>query len=115
MKKGDNKKKSDNKVPISRSIEESETRCIAYATRLAEQQLADGTASSQIITHYLKLGSEKSRYEAEKLKYETELIKAKTKAVESQQQTEELIRDAVKAFKHYNGQDEDDVDDDKEY
>lgn len=108
MKKGDKKDKSDKKVPISRSIEESETRCIAFATRLAEQQLADGTASSQIITHYLKLGSEKSRYEAEKLKYETELIKAKTEAVKSQQQTEELIRNAVTAFKHYSGQDEDD-------
>ena len=108
MKKGESNKKSDKKVPKSRSIEESETRCIAYATSLAEQQLADGTASSQIITHYLKLGSEKSRYEAEKLKYETELIKAKTEAVKSQQQTEELIRNAVNAFKHYSGQDEDD-------
>ena len=114
MKKETKKKESNNKLPLSRTIEESETRCIAYATKLAEQQLAEGTASSQIITHYLKIGSEKARYETERLKYETEMIKAKTEAIKSQQQTDELIRDAVKAFKHYSGNDEEEPDDEYE-
>ena len=39
--------------------EARENQMIALAVDLAEQQLRDGTASSQVITHYLKLGSTK--------------------------------------------------------
>lgn len=107
MKKETQEKKGKDKLPASRTIEESEQKCIAYSTKLAEQKLADGTASSQIIMHYLKLGSEKTRLESEKLRYETELVKAKTELVKSQQRSEEMFEEAIKAMKHYSGNDDD--------
>ena len=47
--------------------EARENQLVSLAVDLAEQQLRDGTASSQVITHYLKLGSTKERLEKEKL------------------------------------------------
>ena len=107
MKKEQTQKETKKKLPPSRSLEESEQRCIADATRLAEQKLADGTASSQIIMHYLKQGTEKTRLEIEKIKYETELVKAKTEAVKSQQRSEELFAEVVSALKEYSGKTDD--------
>ena len=45
--------------------EARENQLISLAVDLAEQQLRDGTASSQVITHYLKLGSTKEKIEKE--------------------------------------------------
>lgn len=106
MKKGDKKNNSEEKLMPSRTLDESEMRCVADATRLAEQKLADGTASNQIIMHYLKLGSEKSRLEVEKIKYETELVRAKTEQVKSQQRTEEMFANAMKMLKVYSGEED---------
>lgn len=39
------------------TIEADENLCISLATDLAKKQLIEGTASSQVITHYLKLGT----------------------------------------------------------
>lgn len=76
--------------------EARENQMIAYATDLAEQQLLDGTASSQVITHYLKLGSSTARLERE-------LLEARTEAMKSQKKVEELMVDALSAFKKYKG------------
>lgn len=81
-----------------------ENQLVSLAVDLAEQQLRDGTASSQVITHFLKLGTEKARLEREKLEYETEHLKAKTAAIQSQQRSEEMIERAMKAFRRYSGQ-----------
>jgi len=105
MGKEQNKKKTNDNVPKSRSIEESEQRCIAYATSLAEKKLADGTASSQITMHYLKQGTEKARLEVEKIRLETELVKAKTEMIKAQQKNEELFANAIAAMRHYSGND----------
>ena len=43
--------------------EARENQLISLASDLAEKQLREGTASSQVITHYLKLGSTKERIE----------------------------------------------------
>lgn len=87
----------------ARTPEARELQMIAYAENAAEQQLIDGTASSQIITHYLKLGSMKYQLEIEKLKHETELLKAKTELVRSEKKMEDLYRDALTAMKSYQG------------
>jgi hypothetical protein len=71
---------------------------------LAEQQLRDGTASSQVITHYLKLGSTKERIEKEILEKQKELIEAKTQSLQSAQRIEELYRNALDAMRKYSGQ-----------
>ena len=83
--------------------EARENQMIALATNLAEQQLRDGTASSQVITHYLKLGSTKERLEKEKLEEENKLLKAKTEALQSAKRVEELYADAIAAMKRYSG------------
>lgn len=81
-----------------------EMQMISLAVDLAEQQLMDGTASSQVITHYLKLGSSKERIEKEILEKQKELITAKTEALKSQKRVEELYAEALKAMRVYNGQ-----------
>lgn len=83
--------------------EARENQLIYLATDLAEQQLRDGTASSQVITHYLKLGSTKERIEKEILEKQKELISAKTEALQSQKRVEELYADAISAMRRYSG------------
>lgn len=96
-------------APIRRAIdpEARESQMIAMATNLAEQQLRDGTASSQVIVHYLKLGTMEKRLEMEKLKRENKLLEAKTSAIESMKNTEALYADAIAAMKSYSGHKED--------
>ena len=81
-----------------------DNQLISLAVNLAEKQLRDGTASSQVITHYLKLGSQKERLELEIKEKEKELITAKTEALQSQKRSEELFADAIKAFRRYSGE-----------
>lgn len=81
---------------------------ISLAVDLAEQQLREGTASSQVITHYLKLGSTKERIEKEILEKQKELISAKTENLKSMQKIEELYDNAIKAMRKYNGQGDND-------
>ncbi len=73
------------------------------AVDLAEKQLRDGTASSQVITHYLKLGSSKERIEKEILEKQKELIEAKTQNLQSAKRVEELYTNALNAMRHYSG------------
>lgn len=70
----------------------------------------NGTASSQVLTHFLKAGSTAARLEKEKMEGELELLRAKVKTLESQAHSEELYKNAIKAFQRYsgNGGDEDD-------
>ena len=93
------------------SPEARENQLISLAVDLAEQQLRDGTASAQVITHYLKLGATTARLEKEKLEHENELLKAKTKAIESAENVEKLYVDAINAMKRYGGYGRGDVDD----
>ena len=81
-----------------------ELQMISLAVDLAEKQLMDGTASSQVITHYLKLGSSKERIEKEILERQKERITAKTESIKSQKRVEELYAEALKAMRIYNGQ-----------
>ena len=85
------------------SPEAREQQMISYAIDLAEQQLRDGTASSQVITHYLKLGSTKAVLENEKLKEENKLLRAKTSQIENQKNYNELVEKAIKAMQNYQG------------
>lgn len=76
---------------------------IMYAIDLAEQQLRDGTASSQVITHYLKLGSTKERLEKENLARDIELKRAKTEAIQASKDVEKLFQEAINAMRSYSG------------
>lgn len=90
--------------------EARQNQAISLAYDLAEQQLREGTASSQVITHFLKLATETARLEREKLEKENQLLIAKTKALESSERSEELYAEAIKAMRRYSGQG--DVEDD---
>ena len=89
--------------------EARENQLIARAMRLAEQQLEDGTASAQVITHYLKLGSSRERIEQERLRHENELLKVKREAYEGQKRIEELYVNAIQAMRAYGGHGTDDA------
>lgn len=89
--------------PPATTPEARENQLIALAVDRAEQQLIDGTASSQVITHFLKLASSKERLEREKLELENELIKAKTENLQSQKNIEELYSKAITAMQTYSG------------
>ena len=92
------------KRPPARTPQAREQQLIALAVDLAEKQIAAGTASAQVITHFLKLGSERDKLEREKLSRENTLLKAKSDAIASQQRVDQLYVEAMTAFKHYHGE-----------
>lgn len=94
---------SSKKIRPALTPESRENQLISLAVDLAEQQLRDGTASSQVITHYLKLGSTRERLEKEKLEEENKLLKAKREQLQSMKRMEELYADAIKAMQNYSG------------
>lgn len=95
---------SSKKIRPAITPEAREQQLIALAVDLVEQRLLDGTASSQETTHYLKLASTKAKLENEKIKLELELTKAKTDSIKSQQRSEEMFEEALRAFRGYSGQ-----------
>lgn len=76
---------------------------ISLAVDCAEKQLRDGTASSQVITYYLKQGSMQAKLEIERLKADTQLQIAKAEQLKSEKRSEELVEEALKAFRNYSG------------
>lgn len=80
-----------------------ENQLISLAYDLVEQRLLDGSATSQETTHFLKLGSMKTRLEMEKLKRETNLLEAKKEALDSSKRSEELFSKALEAMRSYSG------------
>lgn len=94
---------SSRKMRPALSPEARESQMISLAVDLAEQQLRDGTASSQVITHYLKLGTTKAELEKEKLKRENKVLEAKAKAIESAEEMKVLYDNAIKAMRNYAG------------
>ena len=84
---------------------------IALAVDLAERQLSEGTASAQVITHYLKLGTTRETLEKEKLTRENELLKARSDAIASAQKSEELYANALAAMRSYSGRGSEEIND----
>ena len=97
------------KIRPALTPEARENQMISLAVDLAEKQLMEGTASSQVITHYLKLGTTKERLEKEKLEEENKLLRARTDALQSAKRVEELYADAIDAMKLYSGNGGNDV------
>ena len=90
--------------------EADEQQMISLAIDLAKKQLMDGTASSQVITHYLNLASSKKKQESEILELQKELLKAKTEALRSTKTIEELYSKAIEAMREYSGSGESEED-----
>lgn len=97
------------KRPPATTPESRENQIIAAAVDLAERQILEGTASSQVITHYLKLGSTKERLEKEILKEKKELMVAQREAIASNKNIETLYKEALDAMRSYQGGNNEDV------
>lgn len=88
--------------------EDREDQLIAKAFDLAERQIEAGTASAQVISHFLRAGTRRERLEQEKLANENILLQARAEAIASQARMEELYKDAIEAMKTYSGRGPDD-------
>jgi len=91
--------------PPATTPEARENQMIAHAVDLAEKQIREGTASAQVLSHYLKLGSSREKLEQERLAKENELLDAKREALASAQRVEELYKTALDAMRTYAGHD----------
>jgi len=96
--------KRPRKRPPARTVEGQENELISLAIKLAAKQLSEGTASSQVITHFLKLGSTEQRLAMEKLASENELLRAKTESLQSLKNQEKLFEEAIAAMRKYKGE-----------
>lgn len=103
-------KTKDKRRAPARTPEAREQQLIAIAYDLAEKQILEGTATSQVITHFLKLATQRELLEREILKENAKLLKAKTDAIESNERMEEAYRKALNAMREYSGNKEDDYD-----
>lgn len=92
--------------PPAKTPDQREHEMISLALDLAEEQLRNGTATSQVVTHYLKLATTKETLEREKLERENLLLKAKADSLASGQKIEQMYEEAIIAFRGYSGQDD---------
>lgn len=91
--------------------EREENQLVNLAVELAERQLRDGTASAQVISHFLKAGSTRERLEQQRLQAENDLLRAKIESLASQARIEDLYAQALDAMRSYSGNKADDPDD----
>ena len=103
---------TNRKIRPASTPEARENQLVSLAIDLAERQMLEGTASSQVITHYLKLGSTKEKLDYDFKKKQMELIGAKTQSLQSAQRIEELYKDALNAMRGYSGIESHNNDDD---
>ena len=100
------KKSAPKKIRPASSPENRENQMIALAMDQAEHDLLNGTASSQVVTHFLKLGTAKAKLENEKLKAENELLKVKAENIRFAEQMDEMYSEVLKAMTLYRGSDD---------
>lgn len=86
--------------------DDREQQMISLADELAEKQLREGTASSQVITHYLKLGTSRERLEQERLRRENILLEQKRIALEAQANADVALTEVLSALREYSGGDD---------
>lgn len=100
------------KMP-ARTPEEEENYMIRISVDAAEKQILNGKASSQLLTHYLKLAAQRERekLEQQKLEKEIALLQAKKEAIETAKETEAMYTEAMKAFGIYVGAADDEGED----
>lgn len=78
-----------------------EQQLIAATVDLAEQQIADGTVSAQVMSHYLKMGSTREALEQEMMKERMLLMQQQRENLATAARIEGLIEDAVNHMKFY--------------
>lgn len=109
--RGSDKTEKPGRRPAT-TLEGRENQLVGLAVDLAEKQLIEGTATAQVISHYLKLGSTRELLEQERLARENELLTAKVEQLASGKRVEELYESALAAMRTYSGQDPVEYDED---
>ena len=97
------------KTKPARTPEVKEKQMINLAVDLAEKQLRDGTASSAVITHYLKLASSREQIEREMMINQSKLVAAKADQIAFGKETEVTNQSVLEALKGYRSSEEDEV------
>lgn len=87
----------------ARTPKARENQLINLAIDLAERQLREGTASAQVISHYLRLASSRNELEAEYMKKKNKLLDAQIDSLRSYEKIEHLFHEAIDAYKQYSG------------
>lgn len=103
MKGETNREKMVRKSGKRKNPRNRENQLISMALDLAEEKLKSGTASSQLITHFLKLGTVREQLENEKLRSDLEVAKAKILDIQSKQDVKALYEEAINAMNIYGG------------
>ena len=98
-------KKSKKLKPAS-SPEARESQLINLAYNLAEEQLREGSASPSIVSHFLKLSTQREALELDNLRSKAKLQDAKAQQIDTAKENEELTRAAIEAMKNYSGSSE---------
>ena len=86
--------------------EAREGQLTAMAMDLIEKQIREGTASSQILSHFAKAGSSREQLERMRLERENELLQARVKALETAEDSAEMYKNALNAMRSYAGADD---------
>lgn len=107
-------KKEPSRQRPATTPEARENQLIGKAVDLAERQLEEGTASAQVLTHYLKLGSSREKLEQARIQLENEFLEVKREALESAQRVESLYNEALNAMRAYAGQQVEPIDEDED-
>lgn len=92
------------RLPRARTPEAREAQLVALSYDMAEQQILKGTASSQVLVHFLKIGSTREKQELQKLQQETLLVEAKVKDLANVEEMKKLYVEAMDAMRGYAGQ-----------
>lgn len=86
-----------------------ENSMIALAYQVVEKKMLSGTASSQEVVHFLKLGTEREKLERQKLENENALAQARVEQISNASQLEDLLNTALAAFRGYQPSSESDI------
>ena len=98
--------------PPATTTQGRENQLIALSYDAAESQIREGRATSQLLTHFLKMGTERESLERKKLEAENQLLHARVEQLASNARVEELLENALDAFREYRGESfEEDYDD----
>lgn len=79
----------------ARTPQERENQLVNAAYDFAEEQFEKGTASSQITSHFLKMGSSREFLEQERMRHEIELMDVRMETLAAEKRIEGLFADAI--------------------
>lgn len=91
------------RFPPARSPEAREAQLASLAYDVVEERMRKGTASSQELVYFLRVGSTREKKELEQLKQTTMLTEAKVKEIANAEEMKKLYMEAMDAMRGYAG------------